>query len=140
MKEYIKQRRPAPRHTTSQPATRLRSEVVFGSPGRGCKGSGICMVFPATVSLEHWPCPHAACYIELNDNGLHFDFLREQLDARFLRRHFRWGLFEVCEPYRLPLFLHRKLNTNREMVIQPGVYRVFERSDYLSICFPVHEL
>jgi hypothetical protein len=115
---------------------KLKSEIVFGSPGLGCQGSGICKVVPANIETQHWKCPHGQAWISLTkEQKIRISFIKSTLDRRQIRRYFRWHLFQVYEPLRMPLFVESRLAAAVPLIIQPGIYQVWETDRTLIVDF-----
>ena len=118
--------------------SRLKSEIVFGSLSTGCKGSGVCKVVPSDTMTTEWKCPHATAWISVTANEkLRFAFIKSAMPGQMIRRYFRWQLFQVFEPYAMPLYIEKKLKTNRKMAIAPGIYTVRETNDELIVDFNI---
>lgn len=43
-----------------------------------------------------------------------------------IRRYFRWNLFQVYEPYPMPLFIRKRLKADQLIVINPGIFPVID--------------
>ena len=113
---------------------KVRAEVVLGSPSANCGGVGICrvMAFGEGAGIT---CPKVAAWISLTEEGkLRFEFQKSSMDGRFMRRHFRWMLFQVFEAYVVP---YRLLGASKfaSRTIQPGIYQVWEVDDTLIVDF-----
>lgn len=122
--------------TTVRHGQKIKSEIVFGSPGMGCEGSGICKVVPASMNSQSWKCPHAQAWVSLVEgNIIRFSFIKSSMDARMVRRYFRWQLFQIFEPYRLPPSLEKRLKSAHPLIISPGIYRVYETDRTMVVDF-----
>lgn len=51
------------------------------------------------------------------------------------RRYFSWHLFQVFEPYDMPLFVAKKLRALAPLKIAPGIYPVLETAEELIVIF-----
>jgi hypothetical protein len=115
---------------------KLKSEIVFGSPALGCQGSGICKVVPAGINTEEWKCPHGQAWVSLTkEQKIRFAFIKSSMELRQMRRFFRWHLFQVYEPFRMPLFAERRLGAAVPLIIAPGIYQVWETDRTLIVEF-----
>lgn len=114
----------------------LKSEIVFGSPGMGCQGAGICMIVPVAESPPQWKCPHASAWISvLADGKIRLSFEKSGMPDLFMKRYFRWLLFQVFEPYTIPRSIQKRLRTGWPLTIHPGIYPVQETSGHLTVDF-----
>lgn len=124
------------KHNTAR--SRLKSEIVFGSLSTGCKGSGVCKVVPSDTMTTDWKCPHATAWISVTaNNRLRFAFIKSSMSEQMIRRYFRWQLFQVFEPYTMPVFIEKKMKLNRKMTIAPGIYVVRETTIELIVDFNI---
>lgn len=123
--------------TKENPARiKLKSEIVFGSISTGCRGSGVCKVVPTGVAMEDWKCHHATAWIYITaDKKLRISFIRSTLTQQMIRRYFSWHLFQVFEPFTMPLFIEKKLKTGQCITIWPGIYPVIETPSSLIVDF-----
>lgn len=118
--------------------SRLKSEIVFGSLSTGCKGSGVCKVVPSDTMTTEWKCPHATAWISVTTNNkLRFAFIKSSMSEQMIRRYFRWQLFQVFEPYAMPVFIEKRLKINRKMTIAPGIYTVRDSNNELIVDFNI---
>lgn len=127
----------APLKTKVNPARiRLKSEIVFGSLSTGCRGAGVCKVVPARVATNDWKCLHATAWVSItSDQKIRFSFIKSTLTQQMIRRYFSWHLFQVFEPYPMPLFIEKKLKAANNLTIRPGIYTVIETPSSLIIDF-----
>lgn len=129
-------RAPAKTNAKNRTGLYLKSEIVFGSLSTGCKGSGVCKVLPTGLSDIVWKCPRAMGYISIVEPGrLRIEFIKSSMTQAEIRRYFRWGLFQVFEPYAMPRFVRRHLKVNDSLIILPGIYTVTETADELIVDF-----
>ncbi|MEZ4942638.1 MAG: hypothetical protein R3D58_17320 [Saprospiraceae bacterium] len=137
MKQHIRAHYPvAVREKKKTIIKQLRSEIVFGSPSTGCKGSGVCKVVPVLTTARDWKCPHATAWISVTPEGkLRVAFQKSSLTLRQIRCYFRWQLFQVFEPFQMPYYIQQKLNASQTLIIQPGIYPVLETADELIVEF-----
>lgn len=128
---------PAPSKIKDNPAKiRLKSEIVFGSLSTGCRGAGVCKVVPARVATNDWKCLHATAWISITSNQkIRFSFIKSTLTQQMVRRYFSWHLFQVFEPFPMPLFVEKKLKTGNSLTIRPGIYSVIETPTALIVDF-----
>ena len=113
---------------------KVRAEVVLGSPSANCAGVGICRVM-ALGENAGLSCPTVPALISITEEGkLRLEFQKSSMEGRFMRRHFRWSLFQVFEPYLVPYHIlgHTKLE---QRTIRPGIYQVWEVEDTLIVDF-----
>ena len=113
---------------------KVRTDVVLGSPSANCGGVGICRVMARGEGADV-TCPKTDAWLSLTEEGrLRFEFQKSSMEGRFLRRHFRWMLFQVLEPYVVPYRLLGGLKIEQR-TIQPGIYQVWEVGDALIVDF-----
>ncbi len=113
---------------------KVRTEVVLGSPSANCGGVGICrvMAYGEGVGVA---CPKTEAWLSLTEEGrLRFEFQKSSMEGRFMRRHFRWMLFQVFEAYVVPFRLLGGMKIEQR-TIQPGIYQVWEVGDSLIVDF-----
>jgi hypothetical protein len=129
---------PSPRSVffKQEEAAAIRAEIVLGSPGADCSGLGICRMMGATPVGIRYKCPVVSAWLSLTqERRLRVHFWKDSMDLRFMRRHFRWCLFQVLEPYRIPDELCRALPGVSDQTIRPGIYTVWETPEYLVVDF-----
>ena len=110
------------------------SQVVLGSPSTGCNGVGICKMYlkGRHSSLR---CPVMAAWLMNSDTGrLRISFSKAAMEGRYLKRHFRWNLFQVLEAFDLPAWTRRKLEL-AQCRIEPGIYTVWETEEAFIVDF-----
>jgi hypothetical protein len=114
----------------------VKSDIVFGTPSASCAGVGICKVL-ASGSENPCGCPRVSALMSMDAEGnLRIRFAKHTMENRFMKRHFRWLLFQVMEAYELPAELLQKIQNNRERRwIQPGIYSVWETKEWLIVDF-----
>lgn len=117
---------------------KLKSEIVFGSLSTGCRGSGVCKVVPARVATDDWKCPHATAWVYMvEDRKLRISFIKSTITHQMFRRYFSWHLFQVFEPFTMPLFIEKGLKKGNLLIIRPGIYTVIETPSALVVDFTV---
>lgn len=117
-----------------QTLKRIKTEIILGSPGMNCQGVGICKVM-AYGEIFTCKCPAATAWISLTDqNKCRFSFWKSTLDARSIKRHFGYMLFQVYEMYELPTELTSTLSPE-SLHIYPGIYPVWETPRFLIVDF-----
>ncbi len=85
---------------------------------------------PAQVS-----CPSIKTRLMKTENGrLRIRFDRAKMENRYLKRHFRWNLFQVLEPFELPDWACRKIDLT-QCRIEPGIYTVWETAEAFIVDF-----
>jgi len=113
---------------------KMRAEVMFGNPGTGCQGVGICRV-THHGKASNCNCPKVSTWIGVLPNGgLRFKFIKSSMEKHFMRRHFSWRLFQVFEPYKMPDTICAKLGIE-STILQSGIYTVWESERYLIVDF-----
>lgn len=113
---------------------KVRAEVVLGSPSANCGGVGICRVM-AYGEGSGISCPKVAAWISATEEGrLRFEFEKSSMEGRYLRRHFRWLLFQVFEDYLVPFAVLKALKFEQR-TIHPGIYQVWEIGDRFIVDF-----
>lgn len=122
--------------------TRIKADIVFGSPSTGCKGSGVCTVVPATqMSSKALKCPHATAWISMtNQRKLRFSFIKSSMTEQQIKCYFRWNLFQIFESVAMPLFVQNRIGPYRPMIIKSGIYHVEERMSELIVDFNLADL
>lgn len=113
---------------------KVKTEIMFGNPSTSCQGVGICKVMSYGQHTVQ-KCPKVTAWISVTQEGrLRFSFLKSTMDKPLIRKHFRWLLFQVCEPYILSERIAHKLGLTDAMV-RPGIYTVWESHRYLIVDF-----
>ncbi|MEI6411839.1 MAG: hypothetical protein WCR52_20780, partial [Bacteroidota bacterium] len=114
----------------------VKSEVIFGAPSEGCGGVGICRIIAGSLNIQY-KCPKVSALISLTEEGkIKMKFAKNSMQPRFMKRHFRWLLFQVMEPYAVPETLLNKLNQELQgYTINPGIYQVWETRDWMIVEF-----
>ena len=132
--------RTTPSTTTARPqraysAHKIRTDVVLGSPSANCSGVGICRVMARGAELDTVKCPRVSAMVGVTKEGkMRFEFEKASMEGRYMRRHFRWLLFQVFEPYTVPYTLLRSMKMDQR-TIQPGIYQVWEVGERLIVEF-----
>jgi len=110
------------------------SQVVLGSPSTGCSGLGICKMYMSDHPIQV-RCPVISVWL-MNSEGsrLRISFAKASMESRYRKRHFRWNLFQVLEPFDLPGWTQRKLELTQRR-IEPGIYNVWETEEALIVDF-----
>jgi hypothetical protein len=116
----------------------MNAEIVFGCPGAGCNGTGICKVM--LTAPEYTPqsgaCQRIPTTISLYQNGtLRFSFLKSVLTPRIIEKQFPMQSFEVQQALTLPACITQQLSNSNALTIPAGKYRVLESSRYFFIDF-----
>lgn len=118
----------------SRTGHKIHADVVLGSPSANCAGVGICRVM-AVGEGASLKCPKIPALLSVTEEGkLRMEFQKGVMDNRFMRRHFRWLLFQVFEPYLIPYHVlgHTKL---KQRTIHPGIYQVWDVEGALIVDF-----
>lgn len=108
--------------------------VRLGTPGRNCKGSGICEVFELDSGRagHSCGCSQTALIIARGKNYLEFKFLKSSLGQKAQEQYFQNGLFYVEEDLFLPLFLRSELKLSKKTLAR-GRYEVKQSFRHTSI-------
>jgi hypothetical protein len=90
------------------------------------------------VNIDHetsCKCPRVPAQVGLSEHGrLRIYFQKGRMDARCIKKHFSWGLFQVMEPYSVPEFVSKALSITG-YTIQPGIYPAWESDDNIIVDF-----
>ena len=114
----------------------VRTEIILGSPSAGCSGVGLCRVMTIKPSNIRYKCPVVSAWLSLtNERRLRISFLKDSMEIKVQRRHFRWLLFQVLEAYEMPDEMIRCLPGLSEHTVQPGIYTVWETAEHLVVDF-----
>ena len=114
----------------------LFSEVVFGTPGKRCEGSGLCRIYTVTGAKRLSQHPRRVPVILLvNSKGslslrLNKNDLSEELDGEL----FQGAGFIMEEQFMLPKYFARKLGVT-EYIVPAGSYPLQARGNWLDIVF-----
>lgn len=113
---------------------KIRTDVVLGSPSANCSGVGICRVMAQGENTET-KCPRVATWVSVTKEGkIRFEFEKDSMEGRYMRRHFRWLLFQVFEPCLVPYNLLRSTKIEQR-TIRPGIYQVWDSGERLIVEF-----
>lgn len=113
---------------------KIKTEIILGSPSSGCQGVGICRVMPYGQP-NPYKCTSVTSWISKTPDGkIQISFLKSAMEPRYMRRHFGWMLFQVCEPAELPRSIIKSLTSER-VIVQPGIYTVWESAKHLIVEF-----
>jgi len=116
--------------------TRVKADIVFGSPSTGCKGSGVCTVIPIFQGRSNLKCPSATAWISMvNKKKIRFAFLKSSMTEQQIKCHFRWNLFQVFESVSMPFFVQKGIGANHQLIVKSGIYIVEERLLELIVDF-----
>jgi hypothetical protein len=121
-------------HQRANSGQKVRAEVVLGSPSANCSGVGICRVMAYGEGAQI-SCPKVVTWVSITKEGkIRFEFEKGSMEGRYMRRHFRWALFQVFEDYVIP---HSILGSIRleNRTIKPGIYQVLEVDGRLLVDF-----
>ncbi len=114
----------------------VRTEIILGSPSAGCSGVGLCRMMTVRPTKIRYKCPVVSAWLSLtNERRLRISFLKDSMELKVQRRHFRWWLFQVLEAYEMPVELTRSLPGLAEYTVQPGIYTVWETAEHLVVDF-----
>lgn len=112
----------------------IKAEVIFGSPGRACAGSGVCRLIPFQ-KLNNWKstCPRFDANIQLfNNESFNIILHRKQIDQESLLKWFSTPYFLLEEDFFFPLWLQHKLGQTN-VYIPAGKYTFLFQNDLLII-------
>lgn len=129
-----------PKGTLAVSIGRLRNvnilfcEVVFGTPGKRCEGSGLCRIYTVTGAKRLAFHPRRLPAILLFDAGghLHLRLRQEDVPATLQQEVFQGESFLLEEDFTLPRYFARKLNAER-LQIPAGAYPLRQRGAWLDI-------
>ncbi len=111
----------------------IRAQVILGCPSTGCEGVGICRVIGAKQPINI-KCPVVIAFISTTEQGkIRFSFLKTSMAPRYLRKHFRWLLFQVGEVHPLSRSITRRLQMPANYSIDPGIYPVWETPEFMVV-------
>ena len=115
----------------------IKAEVVFGSPGRGCAGSGVCRLIPfQKLKIGFNPCPRLEAKIEWHNDGcLDLIFDVAKLTNEELLKWFSNPYFLVEEDFFFPLWFQHKLG-QKNIYIPKGRYPFVVKNGELRLFFP----
>lgn len=115
----------------------IKAEVVFGSPGRGCAGSGVCRLIPFQ-QMDKWneTCSKFETKINWYSHGS-LDFILDLSKFNSDERYtwFSDPCFLVEEDFRFPLWFQYELG-QKNMYIPAGKYPYSIKENQLKIFFP----
>lgn len=114
----------------------LFSEVVFGTPGKRCEGSGLCRIYTVTGAKRLTPNPRRIPVILLiNSKGkLGIRLNKNDLSEELYRELFQGTDFIMEEQFLLPKYFARKLEVSPYKV-SAGAYPLQSRGNWLDIVF-----
>ena len=119
------------------PTKSLKADVLFGSPGKDCRGVGICRVgYRGTFQEESNNCKAAVAEISFTkDERLQLKFKVNDLCQRIQKIHFRHGYFKVEKDFWMPDFVNKALWLKSGYTIKKGKYKVEISAEYFTIKF-----
>jgi len=114
----------------------LFSEVVFGTPGKRCEGSGLCRIYTVTGAKRLDPHPRRIPVILLiNAKGkLGLRLNKNDLPEKLYTELFQGEFFLIEEQFVLPAYFARKLGVGHYKV-PAGEYPLQARGNWLDIVF-----
>lgn len=113
----------------------LLVEVIFGVPGKDCKGVGICRIMSIDHVRVNWKCPRAIAWLDITDEGrLVLAFERSLLLPAVHERFFREPFFQVEGPYSMPPGLLSVLNL-KSFTLKIGQYPIKVSDKFFVISF-----
>ena len=121
---------------STYPSKVMHCDVVFGSPGMDCNGTGICKITGTNTFLRvssKKSCQLTFGQIAAAPNGkISLYFFRELLCIKLYRQHFRKGVLKMEEACPLPLEIAQGLNICGTALL-PGHYTVVECDGYFRV-------
>ena len=115
----------------------IKAEVIFGSPGRGCAGSGVCKLIPIQ-KLKNWKktCPRFDVTIEwYSNNCVDLTLNLTKLTNKDWLRWFSNPYFLVEEDFFFPLWAQHKMK-HKKIYIPVGRYPFIIKNDQLKLFLP----
>lgn len=113
----------------------LFSEVVFGTPGKRCEGSGLCRIYTVTGAKRLAPHPRRIPVILLNTAGKFIIRLnRNDLKEEIYMELFQNDNYTLEEQFVVPKYFARKLGIE-QMSIKAGKYSLLHKGTWLDIVF-----
>ncbi|MDX2072611.1 MAG: hypothetical protein SFV55_29520 [Haliscomenobacter sp.] len=114
----------------------LFSEVIFGTPGKRCEGSGLCRIYTVTGAKRLNPHSRRVPVILLiNSKGsLGLRLSKNDLSEDLYRELFQGPSFFMEEQFLLPKYFARKLDITQYKV-PAGAYPLQTRGNWLDIVF-----
>lgn len=112
----------------------LFSEVVFGTPGRRCEGSGLCRIYTVTGAKRLDPHPRRIpAILVLNPAGKFLIRLnRNDLSEELYHELFQGEFYTLEERFVMPRYFARKLGVE-QISIEAGVYPLFHKGVWLDL-------
>lgn len=116
--------------TPHREALSIQCDVIFGSPGADCRGTGICKItgtnaLSPVYRKQTCRATSAIAVRREEGRGISLIFFRSQLCIHLYRRHFWKGILKLDEPCALPPELRDSLQLDFQYVM-PGRYSVCE--------------
>ena len=114
----------------------LFSEVVFGTPGKRCEGSGLCRIYTVTGAKRLQAHPRRIeVILFLNSQGrLGIRLNQGDLSGILASEVFNRDVFILEEAFVLPKYFARKLGI-LTYLIPAGEYPLVRRGNWLHIVF-----
>ncbi|AEE50002.1 hypothetical protein Halhy_2117 [Haliscomenobacter hydrossis DSM 1100] len=114
----------------------LFSEIVFGTPGKRCEGSGLCRIYTVTGAKRlRAHSRRIAVILFVNSQGrLGIRLNQEDLPDVLASEVFNRDVFILEEAFALPNYFARKLGI-LEYFIPAGEYPLVRRGNWLHIVF-----
>lgn len=115
----------------------VEAQIVFGAPGNGCAGSGICRVQELSTRL---PANICTCHLGIArightpDGLLLFSFYKSFLSACARERLFSGAWFRVEEAFELPSWALRRFGLSI-CCVPAGLYAIHDTGDCLELRF-----
>jgi hypothetical protein len=114
----------------------LFNEVVFGTPGKRCEGSGLCRIYTVTGAKRLAPNPRRIPVILVINAKDQFSIRLNKLDlsVELFEELFGGEQFILEERFVLPKYFARKLNVPA-FSIPAGAYPLHARGNWFDIVF-----
>jgi len=112
----------------------LFSEVVFGTPGKRCEGSGLCRIYTVTGAKRLDPHPRRIPVIlVLNPAGKFLIRLnRNDLSEELYHELFQGEFYTLEEQFVLPKYFARKLGVE-QIKVEAGNYPLLHKGTWLDL-------
>lgn len=116
----------------------LSSEILFGTPGKRCEGSGICRIYTlcGAKRLEKHSRRVPGVLLQTPTNSLSICLNRSDLPAPLIHELFEQEYFTMEEGFVLPQYFARKLGTTLDYV-PSGNYKLHRFGEWLQIEMPL---
>lgn len=116
----------------------MNSEILFGTPGKRCEGSGICRIYTISGAkrLEDHSRRVPGILFLTSRNTLNIHLNRNNLSISLNLELFQQEYFAMEEGFALPNYFARKLGTTR-VYIPSGNYQLSHFGEWMQIEMPL---